>query len=361
MSARLAVRGVGAVGGFGCGKAALIGALTRGGRPNSEIRVATPSGEVTFPAYLADVSPVTEVLPKRKLRRADKFSRMTALGAALALRDAGLTEVDPSRVGIAVGTGYGGIESTFRFIDSAIEFGDAGASPTIFSYSGNSGALSTATIALGITGPSLTVSQFEVSVPAALMSARQWLLDGRIDVLLVGGVDETCDVLGYCRERFFGAANRGPIRPLDFNVQTAVVGEGCAFLALTRDAEAPARYGYLEDVVMGHGTPNIPKNAWVFLGADGHRTCGRQYRKIAAGHPQTAAFSPVYGSMPAGAAFDWAVAALALEQGTVPDLPECLQGLPHGAGNLRDPVASQICCLKCDGQGYFGMVRLSRS
>ena len=43
-----------------------------------------------------------------------------------------------------------------------------------------------------------------MSVPSALISAIEWLKEGRVEKVLFGAVDEYSDILGYCWHRFHG-------------------------------------------------------------------------------------------------------------------------------------------------------------
>ncbi len=356
MSQRIAIRGIGPVGGFGVGKQDLISALANVPGPNQSIQVATPDGEETFPAYLADPSSLADHVNKRKLRRIDKFSKMTVLASALALQDAGLWDDTPDRsnTGVVVASAYGAADTTFGFLDSVMNDGDACASPTLFSNSVHSAAAANVTILLGITGPGLTVSQFEMSVPIALWSACQWLREGRAEQVLFIGVDEYCPTWGYCRACYFGDGNKGPLQPLAFDQQTAVVGEGACALLLTCDDGVATPYGYIDDVDIGHldsGAPDISADSVVLLGADGHRHCGKRYPVAIADDQTVAAYAAAYGSMPAGPAFDIAIAAMAREQGS-------LQATPGSNGTI-DVAGRTLCSLKMSASGEYGLVRLT--
>jgi 3-oxoacyl-[acyl-carrier-protein] synthase II len=197
MTLGLAIQGVGAVGAFGSGIQALRQALCAGKVPLGTLQVATAGGSLELPAYRADTEPLEEFVSKRALRRIDHFSRLALLGGYLALQDAGRLEADRSRLGVVIATGYGAMQTTFAFLDSFIDGGDACSSPTHFSNSVHNAAAANLSILLGATGPSLTVSQFELSVHSALLTARQWLAEGRVDAVLLGGVDELGAVLGY--------------------------------------------------------------------------------------------------------------------------------------------------------------------
>jgi 3-oxoacyl-[acyl-carrier-protein] synthase II len=335
----LSIAGIGAIGGFGTGVAALRTALKSPPGPNGQIEVSTPQGPLTYPAYRCDPSELVRFVPKRKLRRVGRFSRLAVLAAALAAEDAGLEiPLRSERVGVAIATGYGALATTFRFLDTMLDEDDL-PSPTTFSNSVHSVAASDVTIFLQCHGPSLTVSQFEMSFVSALLNARRWLADGRVDTVLLGVVEEIEDVLAYCRHCFFAEGNRGPIRPDRFETDSAVVGEGAAFLVLRAEGDT-GPYGRIDAVEWIEPEGELPpQSESLVLGADGHRCCGRHYRPIVQAGREFTSFTPVYGSMPAGQGFDLAAAAAAMDEGL---------------------IGSPAWCVKADAEGQLGCVRLSR-
>jgi 3-oxoacyl-[acyl-carrier-protein] synthase II len=353
----LAIEGIGVVGGFGCGLDALRQALDSGFSPIGALKTGPGEEEGSRPAFLAESSQLEAFLPKRAFRRIDHFARLALLGSHLALQDAGRLEEKRQRLGVVIATGYGAARTTFSFLDSVLDDGDTCASPTNFSNSVHNAAAAHVSILLGATGPSLTVSQFEMSVFSALLTARQWLLEKRVDAVLFGGVDECGPVLGYCHERFFGEGGRA-MTPLLFDRQSAVVGEGAAFFLLTRGGEGAGRYGFLSDLGFGRlsaGGPRVPENALLLLGADGHSRCGAGYGALVPPGAEVAAYAPLYGSLPVGSAFDLAVAGLTMREGRVfaqpGPAPENVLWRAASGGALGD---RPVCGLKIDGEGVFG-------
>lgn len=227
---RMAIQGIGLSGGFGRGVEALRTALQTGTVQPEHGSVERNGTTDTFPIYRASIEGLDEFFPKRALRRIDHFSKMTLLGACLALKDADLLEADRSRTGVVIATGYGALKTTFDFLDSYLDFGYACSSPTHFSNSVHNAAAAHVSMQFKATAPSLTVTQFEMSVSSALLTAQQWLAKGRVDQVLFGCIDEYCEVLRYCRKQFFAAGEQGPLQPFSFEQQSAVVGEGAAFL-----------------------------------------------------------------------------------------------------------------------------------
>ena len=334
----ITIAGIGLVGGFGLGRQALVQALRDGGKPNGSLEVAAPSGKDQRPAYQADVSSLSRFVPAAALRRMNRFGRLATLGAALAFEDAGWDM--PSKradIGIVVASGYGASKSTFDFLDSIIAQDGQFASPTLFSNSVHSSAASHISIVLRLTGPCLTVSQFEMSAVSGLMTARDWLLEGRVRAVLFGAVDELSSVLGYCYNRFFGADPCGCIEPFAWARQSAVMGEGAAFLLLERDRRTD--YGQIDRIAWAsHREFDAPPDGTLVLGADGHVCTGRHYRQMVGSPASLVAYSPLFGSLPSGQAFDVAIAAVAARLGL---------------------GQSRICSLKCDIEGNCGVVECS--
>lgn len=361
---RIAMRGIGVVGGFGCGVDALTAALESGRNAPGQVSFTIDGRETVLPAFLAETARLEEYVPKKSLRRIDHYSRLALLGASMALADAGGVEAfDRERMGVVIASGYGATRTTFAFLDSVIDDGDQCASPTHFSNSVHNAAAAHVSILLGITGPSLTVSQFEMSVPSALLTACQWLEEGRVDSVLFGGIDEYCDVLGYCWEQFFGVGDGGPIRPLQFRRQSAILGEGAAFFVLTREAGTPSRYGCIAEVSIGRQGSRalpVPGEALLLLGVDGHRRCGGLYPRQIPAAAEVVSYSPLYGSLPVGPAFDMLIAALMRQRGSVFPTPvddgeEC----PGQVVRSAIPLAGRpVACLKCSGEGEVGIITL---
>ncbi len=358
---RTAIRGIGVVGGFGCGINQLQQTLIAGVGSPKTIPAGTKHRNAEMPVYLCDTSPLEAFINKRALRRVDHFSKMAVLGSYLALEDAGMLQKDHQNLAVVVATGYGATRTTFSFLDSIFDDGDALASPTRFSNSVHNAAAAHISIFLKAGGPNLTVSQFEMSVPSAMLAACQWLEDKLVDAVLFGGVDEYCGVLGYCWQRFFGSNSEFTMQPLQWKCQSAVAGEGSAFFLLTRDEGNTPQYGCITDIQLGHVgkyAPVIAKDALLVLGADGHKSTGNYYARFIPEGTQTAVYTSLYGSFPAGSAFDMAIAALSIRESKV-------FATPSDAGkNTQLQIISkqqlldskQISCLKFDCKGEFGMI-----
>ena len=360
---RIAIRGIGVVGGFGCGADQLRQTLLSGECSPQRILLEAESHKIEIPVYLCDTSRLADFVNKRALRRVDHFARMAVLASVLALEDAGMLNEDHRNLAVVVASGYGAIRTTFSFLDSTFDYGDVCASPTLFSNSVHNAAAAHLSVLLKATGPSVTVSQFEMSVPSALLTAWQLLQEKHADAIIFGGVDEYCSVLGYSWQRFFGTDEIGEMRPFEFEKQTAIPGEGAAFLLLTLGDSHKPNYGYITEVQIGcrgkYG-PIREDNNLMILGADGQQSSGIHYVQNIPPGKKTVIYSTLYGSIPIGSAFDLAIAALSFQEGKIFASPK------HAGDNSDLDIVRKeqyinpgtINCLKYSCSGEFGMIKL---
>jgi 3-oxoacyl-[acyl-carrier-protein] synthase II len=284
---------------------------------------------------------------------------MGLLGAHLALADAGLGASGLDGLGVIMASGYGATATTYALLDTIIADGDACSSPTHFSSSLHNACPANIAIQLGATGPNLTVSQFDLSVPSALLTARQWLLDGRVDRVLFGAVDELSDLIGYHWYRQRGPAGSGPMEPLRTREETAIPGEGAAFLVLSRGMEDRPGYCTVDAVSLGRG-PAPSGSELLVVNADGRLEQGARYAALPEG-TRLACFTPLYGSLPASPAFDLVVSALMLKEGRVftsPGATGC--DFPARVAPAGPLESSRITCLtlaETDGCGWVDLGR----
>lgn len=150
-------------------------------------------------------------------RRLPRLERMALAAARQALSAQGVVP-SPSRA-LVLGTGYGGLTATVDFLEGLANRGYAFGSPSAFHRSLHHSPTGQLSIALGLRGPSLTVSAREVTGEAALAAGLELLESGRAESVLVVAADEWTPVLdeGF---RAFGVAQ-------DFEL-----GEGAAAVLL---------------------------------------------------------------------------------------------------------------------------------
>ncbi len=232
MNTILAVHGMGGIGGWGRGFAACNAV---GGGDGDGALSALRIGRVA-PDTLND-----RVALKR-LRRADRFSKMAALAAWDAVHAAGLAAPDtdvPSGssdvdLGIIVTTAFGPHRTTFAFLDDILDYGDAAVSPTTFSHSVHNAAAAYIGIMLDRRGPTCTVTDFKNPFYCGMQTASLWLTEGRCTHVLVGYVEEASEpmvAIAAARRAVMPTVGLQPFQ-LSFDPRDDI-SEGSVFLVLS--------------------------------------------------------------------------------------------------------------------------------
>lgn len=367
------IQGIGLTGGFGCGTPALLAALARRETSPQWVDVETAGGLVSMPVLLADTSALGAWLSKAALRRLNHYSRMALLAAFAALDDAGALHTRPQRLGLIVCTGYGATVNTSLARHAPDGITDIFGSPTKFASSVHNAAAGLMAMALKETGPNLTVSQYDMSVPQGLLSAQLWLAEGRVDAVLVGGVDGCShDLAAYRHSLIEGPKTQGnvldthsgPGLKTNNGGAPAIAGEGAVFLLLRPANSPPGGYACIESLKMERQRQSFSPPAFqpstsaapgvMIIGADGSSDNAQPYGAMVDGAVHVANYSAIYGALPVGMLFDVAIAALALRHDVLypsglPLPPVCYtEGLVHrmDCETSRPLNTDRIRCLK---------------
>ena len=305
----LAVRGLGALWPRGRGSQSIEQALHEGWQAPA----ALPCKGLAEPicAYSIPDSLLRDKTVLRAMRRADRFSRM----AALAARDAwlaGNAEPPPEdRVGLVLATGLGPHVRTFEFLDGILDFGDHAASPTAFSHSVHNAAASYVANLLQIRGPVQTITDFEFAFPQALETARLWLLEQRVDAVLLGAVEELGEVMLHVAGRLLEIPADGRPAPLSFLASPpAIPGEGAVFFLLSR-SEGDSRHVTMETCTRESQGQDVDLTIVDAEGTAGDESRWRRHLPPAG---RLANYSPLFGSLATGLAWQCACALVSLEQ-----------------------------------------------
>jgi 3-oxoacyl-[acyl-carrier-protein] synthase II len=150
------------------------------------------------------------------------------------------------------------------------------------------------------------------------------------------------------------------LQPFALDTQSAVVGEGAVFFVLTRDENAT--YGHIDTVRLGNHSVSpvsLAQDELLIIGADGHKECGRWYAQAAAGC-EAAAYAPLYGSFPAAAGFDLAVAAISMRDNRLYANPEVTGATALLPTEPRELNGVSLACLKFGSAGEYGLIRVSQ-
>ena len=193
-----------------------------------------------MPAYIAvppegadptagEVPPfnLREILPSPKTYL-DRHSELFLAATALALQDSRLSPgmIAPERVGLAVGTAWGGIGTLDTFFADYIHKGPRLVKPLLFPHSYANAAISLAAMEWEIRGPHLNFVSHATASTQALIAAFDTIRAGEADLVVAGGTE----ALSPARWKALLAEGRG-LPP----------GEGAAAFLIERRSAAAAR------------------------------------------------------------------------------------------------------------------------
>jgi 3-oxoacyl-[acyl-carrier-protein] synthase II len=339
------ILGIGVLFSQGLGIASLENALHDGWREPAEVLGPQREGQKAT-AYQVNLDAITDKTLLKKIRRSDKLSKMCVLAAADALADSGIEKITQKKIGIILASAFGPHVTTFGFLDGILDYGDSAVSPTMFSNSVHNAATSYIAMSLDIKGPTLTITQFRFSFQAALQLADAWINQGRCDYVLVGAVDQYGEVLGYVSDQKLITAKDGKIKPFSFKPTCQVPGEGAVFFLVNREG-AKNDYCSVNAVYTGND-PEHEKSVDVnVIDADGMLPDETAYlTSLAQGIPVTA-YSPLFGSMMIGSAFNLAVSALMLKRQILYATP--VLDNPHGLHLVSEKRSARIESIRCIG------------
>ena len=306
------LNGLGIVATTGRGVDALRSLLQSGWRPPTI--VALPDGR-ELPVYPLPPGALEDKSFGRKIRRADRLTKMAILSAADAIGDAGIPDgLDRRRIGLVVATAFGSHATTFEFLDEILTYGDAAVSPTVFSHSVQNAAAAYIASVLDIQGPVMTLTQVHFAFHHALLLARHWLDAGQCDHVLVGGADELGSVMQFICRSILRPPADGRLHPFAFAKDpVAIPGEGSAFFLLSATPQ-PGTYARVERADIAPRVPLAMPPDLHLLEADGTLADESGYRIPAKSGVRIGACSPVFGSMTCGTPLHLAAAALMLKE-----------------------------------------------
>lgn len=174
------IASIGVVGPFGGGKEALRTAMSR---------IESENDDLNAPLL---VPPEIFKTPEFKTlrRRADKITLMAVAAATEAVKSANLAESAITDMAVIFVTAFGAHTATFKFLDSLLDYGHDAPSPTSFSNSVHNAPTYHITKALGIHGPSITMTAFKNPFDKALNHADSLLKSGQSEKVLLVVADE---------------------------------------------------------------------------------------------------------------------------------------------------------------------------
>lgn len=256
VSPRVAVTGLGAVTPVGGTAAETWGALLAGRSGISPLTEAWAEG---LPVRMAGkvTADFAAALSIPEVKRMDRCGQLALTAAREAWTQAGQPDVDPERLAVVIGSGYGGLDTTLeqsRVLDAS---GPRRVSPHTLTRLMANGPSAWVSIDVGARGGARTPVSACASGAEALSQAAEMIRSGTADVVIAGGVDACVNGLtisGFSQIRALSTRNADPqaaSRPFDRDRDGFVMGEGAGILILEREDHAVSRGAQILGVMAG--------------------------------------------------------------------------------------------------------------
>jgi len=204
---------------------------------------------------------VEDYLPAKEARRVDEFIQYGLAAGQQALLDSGLviTELNADRVGVAVGSGIGGLTTIEEGHRSLLEGGPRKISPFFVPGSIINMAAGLLSIRHGLKGPNFSVTTACTTATHCIGLAARLIASGDADAMLAGGTEKASTPLGlggFGAARALSTRNSDPTlasRPFDKDRDGFVLGDGAGVLMLEEYEHALARGARIYAELIGFG------------------------------------------------------------------------------------------------------------
>lgn len=191
---------------------------------------------------------VTSVMSEKDARKIDLFMQYAMVAAEQAVADAALPEqLDKDRVGVAIGSGIGGIGTIEANHQQLLNSGPRRVSPFLVPGSVINMASGNIAIRYGFRGPNFAITTACTTGTHNIGYAARTIAYGDADVMLAGGAEMAGTPLGmagFTAARAMSTRNGEPekaSRPWDKDRDGFVLGDGAAVLVLEALEHAQAR------------------------------------------------------------------------------------------------------------------------
>lgn len=199
-------------------------------------------------------------MDKKAARRMEPFAQYAVAAAKGAFEDAGLDmeKEDPYRVGCAIGSGVGSLQSIEREHKKLLEKGPSRINPLLVPLMITNMATGNVTIQLGIKGKSINVVTACATGTHSIGEAFRSIQYGEADVMLAGGTENAITPIGVGGFTALTAlsTSNNPERcsiPFDKDRDGFVIGDGAGVVVLEELEHAKARGAKILAEVVGYG------------------------------------------------------------------------------------------------------------
>jgi len=258
---RVVVTGLGLISPVGSEKETFWKALTGG---QSGISTITLFDASDFPVRIAgeviDFNPL-DYIEAKEARRMDRYSQFAVAATRLALEDANLTisQANPERVGVIIGSGVGGLTILEEQHKVLLEKGPRKVSPFVIPMMIGNMAAGNVSILFGAKGPCYCTVSACASSAHAIGEAFEIIKRGIADICIAGGSEAPItplSVAGFAAAKALSTRNEEPeraSRPFDAERDGFVMAEGGGVVILESLESAQSRQAHIYGEIVGYG------------------------------------------------------------------------------------------------------------
>jgi len=191
----------------------------------------------------------------------DRFTQFGMVAAQEAIQQAGLEteKEDPTRIGVLIGSGVGGLLTIEREKEVLIEKGPQRVSPFLVPMLITDIVSAYVAIKYGFSGPNLSISTACANGNHAIGEAFKIIQRADAEVMIAGGAEAAITPLGlagFCSMRALSRRNEEPTkasRPFDRERDGFVIGEGAGVVVLEELDRARKRGAHILAEIIGFG------------------------------------------------------------------------------------------------------------
>lgn len=258
---RVAITGLGAVSPVGLDTASMMESLYAGRSGIRHIQRFEPS---TLPTRIAgeilDFDP-NAYMERKDAKRADRYAQMAIAASREAIVASGLdkADLDPTRTGVLVGSGIGGIETFENQHAAMLQRGVSRVSPFFIPMMISDMGSGLVSMQWGFKGPNYSAVSACASAANAIGTAYLLIRAGHADAMITGGSEASITPMamaGFCAMKAMSEHNEVPeaaSRPFDAQRDGFVMGEGAGILVLERLDQAQRRGAPILGELVGFG------------------------------------------------------------------------------------------------------------
>ncbi|MBI2773100.1 MAG: beta-ketoacyl-ACP synthase II [Chloroflexi bacterium] len=260
MTRRVVITGIGAVTPLGNDIRTTWDGLIAGRSGIGRITRFDPAPyESQIAGEIKDYDPLTW-MDRKDARRTDRFTQLGVGAAAQAIQDGKLdTAKDNDRIGVAIATGVGGLETLIEQVLVMEKRGPSRLSPFLVPMLMANAASAQVSMQFGLRGPNLTHVSACASSAHALGESAEMIRRGMAEVMVAGGAEAAVIPLAigaFSNMHAMSRRNDDPehaSRPFDKDRDGFILSEGSAAVILEEREHALARGARIYGELIGYG------------------------------------------------------------------------------------------------------------